>query len=197
MHSSGVGSKGRAELEKRAQGLMRELLESSPDRSAYALLLRRLLSVSLELDRALEQVDLPMLRAAHDASHSRRLWRRLYEQGTAPDLDDGASEAVHAMTCRIRTLLNEEPLLLLAHVFAREARDAEGDGGTADLARALQAESPAVIAPALDRFDPFFRSIDRLPLARTVKRRLYDEGIRCQALNLRLVRELHHQFLVV
>jgi len=180
-----------------ARRLTNELLSSRPERAAFGLLIRRLVEVSVEIDRAVAQVDLSLVSSAYDPSHTRRLQNSLREQGVDFPLTDEGSEAVQTLRARIRALASEEPVLLVAHLYARATRDPLGHGAIGTLARAFIDPAGEVSAPTLDRFDDFFNALDTLPLAAPVRRRLYDEGIRAQALNLRLARELYNQLMVV
>lgn len=182
----------------KARRMTEQLLSTHPGRAAFSLLVRRLLDVSAELDRAVAQVDLRLVSSAYDPSHTRRLQKALHEHGAA-DLvvhDDG-SEAVQTLESRIRALASEEPVLLVAHLYARALRDPLGVGAIGSLGKAFLQLEGEPSAPVLDRFDDFFNAIDALPLAAPVRRRLYDEGIRAQALNLRLARELFNQLMVI
>lgn len=182
----------------KARRMTTELLETQPGRAAFGLLVRRLMDVSVEIDRAVAQVDLRLVNSAYDPSHSRRLQKVLQEQGAADiSIFDEGSEAVQTLKARIRALASEEPVLLVAHLYARATRDPLGAGAIGSLGRAFVDLEGEPAAPVLDRFDDFFNAIDALPLAAPVRRRLYDEGIRAQALNLRLARELYNQLMVI
>lgn len=174
-----------------------ELLATNPERAAFGLLVRRLTEVSVEVDRAVAQVDLPMVTAAFDPSHTRRLRNVLRDEGVAFPAADEGSEAVQTLRSRIRALASEEPVLLVAHLYARATRDPLGAGAIGTLARAFLDRGAEVAPPVLDHFDELFEAIEALPLAAPVRRRLHDEGIRAQALNLRLARELYNQFMVI
>lgn len=182
----------------KARRMTTDLLETQPGRAAFGLLVRRLMDVSVEIDRAVAQVDLRLVNSAYDPSHSRRLQKVLQEQGAADiSIFDEGSEAVQTLKARIRALASEEPVLLVAHLYARATRDPLGAGAIGSLGRAFVDLEGEPAAPVLDRFDDFFNAIDALPLAAPVRRRLYDEGIRAQALNLRLARELYNQLMVI
>lgn len=182
---------------EKARRMTNALLDSRPERAAYGLLIRRLVEVSVEIDRAVSQVDLRLVMSAYDPSHTRRLQNSLREHGVEFPVHDEGSEAVQTLRARIRALASEEPVLLVAHLYARATRDPLGAGSVGMLARAFLDPKGEVAAPTLDRFDDFFNAIEALPLAPPVRRRLYDEGIRAQALNLRLARELFNQLMVV
>jgi hypothetical protein len=182
----------------KARRMTTELLSTEPGRAAFGLLVRRLMDVSIEIDRAVAQVDLRLVSSAYDPSHTRRLQKVLHEQGASEiGIFDEGSEAVQTLKSRIRALASEEPVLLVAHLYARATRDPLGAGAIGTLGKAFLQPDGEPTAPVLDPFDDFFNAIDALPLASPVRRRLYDEGIRAQALNLRLARELFNQLMVI
>lgn len=197
MESSRTGWAGTEAPMSKARRMASELLATRPERAAFGLLIRRLLEVSAELDRAVSQVDLRIVTSAYDPSHTRRLQRMLRDEGVLLPVVDEGSEAVQVLRARIRSLASEEPILLVAHLYARATRDPMGAGAIGCLARAFLNPRHDVGSPVLDRFDELFQAIETLPIAAPVRRRLHDEGIRAQALNLRLARELFNQFLVV
>ncbi|MEM1024765.1 MAG: hypothetical protein AAGD10_03515 [Myxococcota bacterium] len=170
-----------------------QLLVPAPEYGLYSVFLSQLWSMSRALDKALNGHDLSLLRKGSDSRFSDRLETELKSIGGGPS---PLMSATRAITDRIAQVEKEEPLLLLAHDFARASRDPNGVGATGQLARLIldRREGEGRVGYLPDPFEPFFDALERIDLPPLLRRRLREEGVRAQGLNLRFVREVHQTY---
>ncbi len=158
--------------------------------------LNQLLAMSKALDRALDGHDLPLLRKGSESRSTHRIGGELRSIG-------GQSTPLLASTRsvidRIDRVEKEEPLLLMAHDFARSARDPKGRGATGQLGRLIldKPHHGVRVGYLPDPFEPFFGALEQLSLPLVLRRRLREEGVRAQGLNLRFVRDIHQTYIAL
>jgi hypothetical protein len=189
-----IGPVSRSE---RANQLANQLLGEAPQYEVYGVLLRQLYEASRALDGALSRQSAPLLAGSDIGRMTHRLAVELQAIGRSTQTPANWMEATRAMVHRAETVMRDEPLLLLAHDFARASRDPAGIGACGQLSRLiLDAPNDHLRAGYLpDPFEPFVMAIDQLDLPFLLRRRLREEGIRMQGLNLRLVREIHQAYI--
>ncbi len=177
------------------------LLDGAPQYDVYGVLLTQLLHISEAVDAALARQTSSFLRGVDIGRMTHRLAVEL--QAIGKDTVRTGREPVNLLDAartlilRCRTVEKEEPLLLLAHDFARASRDPGGVGCAGQLAR-LILDAPADhlrVGYLPDPFEPFFQATAQLDLPAMLRRRLREEGAGVQSLNLRLVRELHQVYI--
>jgi len=179
---------------ERADRLMGQLLVPAPEYGLYGVFLNQLLATSKALDRALDGHDLPLLRKGSESHFSDRIGTELRSIGgrQSPLLS-----STRSIIDRIVQVEKEEPLLLMAHDFARSARDPNGVGATGQLARLIldRPEKDLRVGYLPDPFEPFFGALEQIDLPSLLRRRLREEGVRAQGLNLRFVRDMHQTYI--
>lgn len=181
--------------EKRAERafvLVHRLVGTQPEYEVYGNLIHQLLQMSEALDVAAERTRLPALRGLRARRSSHRLRAELQSCGFTEPLMPRLEET-RRIVDRIHTLAVEEPLLLLAHDYARALRDPNALGPTGLLAQHIlvPGHRAQMVDYQAEPFEPFFESVARMDLVQSLKRRLLDEAIRAQGMNLRFVRDFH------
>lgn len=182
--------------DERADKLAEALLVAAPEYGVYAVFVEQLLAASRALDIALARTGCALIEQPDLGRWTRRLEAELSTVGQALSGNELVPGA-RAIIDRIASVERDEPLLLLAHDFARSVRDPSGVGATGQLGRLiLDRAGDSLRAGYLpDPFEPFFDAIQHLGLPPMLSRRLREEGLRAQSLNLRLTRDIHQTYI--